>query len=534
MMKTTTSLSPQDEFDAIVIGSGIGGLTVAAILSKFNQKKVLILEQHFIVGGFTQEFKRREFQWDVGLHYVGEMGEGSFSRAISDYITEGRLKWQKMPDLFEKIIYPDFSFEVYSDPQKYQADLIKMFPEEKVGIKRYFSDLQKVNNWYGLRETVSFLPDWLSYLLKPFIRLWGRAFQLTTKQYLDRNFQNPRLKALLASQWGTYGLPPSQSAFGIHALVMSSFLHGGWYPVGGAQAIAENIVPVIEAGGGKVLTQQSVVEIIIKDGVAVGVKAKKSQAPAAEIEEYYAPAIISDAGAFNTYTKLIPEQYAAAYRQAIQTFPKGYSVLVLFLGLKESPEKLGFQGEQYWIYTSYDHDSALEQQLASPEQGINSCYLSFPSMKDPTAQSPTAEIMAFADYDCFAKWQEQPWRKRDPDYYELKDRLAQIMIDFVNRHHPGFKDIIEYSELATPLTMAYFDESERGTIYGIPSVPARFEQPWIGVKTPLKNLYLTGADALSPGIIGAMMGGVMAAATLNGASGYPKIMAAIEKESASR
>jgi all-trans-retinol 13,14-reductase len=202
-------------------------------------------------------------------------------------------------------------------------------------------------------------------------------------------------------------------------------------------------------------------------------------------------------------------------------------VLLLFLGLKASPKTLGFQGGHHWIYSSYDHDTALQSQRTSPEQNINSCYLSFPSLKDPTAQSHTAEVMIFADYEYFSQWQEQPWRKRDADYYALKDRITKNIIEFVERHYPGFQDLIEFADLSTPLTIAYFDASDRGTIYGIPFVPERLQQPWVGVKTPIQNLYLTGADALAPGIMGAAFGGVMAAAAVNGRSGFPKIMAAI-------
>ncbi|MGL5881359.1 MAG: NAD(P)-binding protein, partial [Xenococcaceae cyanobacterium] len=78
---------------------GIGGLTVAAILSKLNQKKVLILEQHYLIGGYTHEFDRiSKFKWDVGLHYVGQMGKGDFGRKLFDYLTDGKLEWNKMPD----------------------------------------------------------------------------------------------------------------------------------------------------------------------------------------------------------------------------------------------------------------------------------------------------------------------------------------------------------------------------------------------------------------------------------------------------
>jgi all-trans-retinol 13,14-reductase len=526
-------MSDSNQFDAIVIGSGIGGLTTAAILSKLNGKKVLLLEQHFVVGGFTQEFKRKGFQWDVGLHYVGGMGEGDTGRAVFDFITEGKLQWQNMPDVYDKFVYPDFTFDVHSDPQHYQSDLLRMFPEERVGLEQYFSDLEKVTRWQGLNMMVGFLPHWFQLILQPLVQSLGKTARQTTKEYLDQHFQDERLKALLTSQWGTYGLPPAQSAFGSHAMVTSSYGKGAWYPVGGAQEIANQILPIIEKTGGMVLTEREVTEIMLEKGIAVGVKARKTHASGTEIEEYYAPVIISDAGAFNTYTKLIPEGYATAQREKITAFPKGYSTLILFLGLKDSPESLGFHGENHWLYTGYDHDQALQGQLASPET-MNYCFLSFPSLKDPTAQRHTAEIMTFASYDCFAQWQEQAWRKRDSDYYELKEKIAQNMIHFVENRYPGFKDLIEYSELATPLTVEYFDASDHGAIYGIPWVPERLKQSWIGPETPVKNLYLTGTDALGHGIMGAMMGGVRTAGLLNGPFGFFKVISTIMKEYAAR
>ncbi|NJR45355.1 MAG: NAD(P)/FAD-dependent oxidoreductase [Hyellaceae cyanobacterium CSU_1_1] len=527
-------MSHLQQYDAIVIGSGIGGLTVAAILSKFNHQKVLVLEQHFILGGFTQEFKRQNFQWDVGLHYVGDMGEGESGRLISDYITDGRLKWAKIPDPFETSVYPDFTFEVYSDPNRYQADLIQKFPEEKAGIVRYFADLRWFGRWHGLRQATGFLPGRLGAIAQSLVNSFGKTFLQTTKDYLDQHFRNPQLKALLASAWGTYGLPPSESIFSIHALVMSSYLKGGWYPVGGAQEIAKQILPVIEQAGGQAIIQRQVTEIIVENGVAIGVKARKTHDPDAAIKAYYAPVVFSDAGAFNTYTKLLPIGERTIYGNAIQRFPKGHSVLLLFLGLKASPQTIGFQGGHHWVYSSYDHDTAWQLQRVLPEQGINSCFLSFPSLNDPTAQSHTAEVMVYADYECFTQWQEQPWRKRDADYYALKDRITQRIVDFLEGHYPGFKDLIEFADLSTPLTIAYFDASDRGAIYGIPFVPDRLQQPWVGVKTPIQNLYLTGADALGPGIMGAAFGGVMAAAAVNGGSGFPRIMAAMRQEAAQK
>jgi all-trans-retinol 13,14-reductase len=97
----------------------------------------------------------------------------------------------------------------------------------------------------------------------------------------------------------------------------------------------------------------------------------------------------------------------------------------------------------------------------------------------------------------------------------------------VERHYPGFQDLIEYAELSTPLTVEHFDASDRGAIYGIPCIPERLDQSWIGARTPIRNLYLTGADTFSLGIMGAMMGGVKTAGVLSGAFGFFKIMATI-------
>jgi phytoene dehydrogenase-like protein len=518
------------KFDAIVIGSGIGGLTVAALLAKLQGKQVLVLEQHFTAGGFTHEFSRKgKFHWDVGLHYVGGMAKGNTARALFDYLSNGNLQWQKMPDPFEKFVYPDFSFEVTSDPDQFQRDLIQQFPQEETGIRQYFRDVKKAAFWYNAHEMLELLPQGVQSLLKPAVRYWGAIARMTTQEYLDQHFQDAHLKALLASQWADYGLSPSQSCFGIHSLIVTHFFHGGWYPVGGAGAIAQSIIPVIEQAGGAIITQRRVTEILLESGTAVGVKAQNPAHPNTEAEVYHAPIVISDAGAVNTYLKLIPESYPLRDREAIQKFPKGNSFLTLYLGLKESPQKVGFQGENHWIYNTYDHE-----QVARSYPTPQFCYLSFPSLKNPLAKGHTAEIIAHIDYDFFSRWQNQPWRRRGSDYCELKSQISKSLIQFVEDHYPGFQDLIEYAELSTPLTVEHFDNSDRGAVYGIPCIPERLDQNWAAAKTPIKNLYLTGADALAPGIMGAMMGGVKTAGLLNGALGFFKIMATVKSKARSR
>lgn len=528
-MGNTLGSNPLNQgYDAIVIGSGIGGLTVAAILSKLCRKRVLVLEQHFTPGGFTHTFKRKgKYEWDVGLHYVGDVGKGDIGRAVFDYLSNENLFWQKMPDPFEKFVYPDFTFEVYSNLKRYQSDLMLQYPHEQKAIKQYFRDAFKAALWYGMDSTVELFPGFMQPLLRRIFQLFGGIARQTTQHYLDRHFQDVHLKALLVSQWGDYGLPPSRSSFGIHGLIVSHYFHGAWFPVGGSKAIADTIIPVIKHRGGHVMTQRQVTEILIEDGTAIGVKVQKTGKGNSDYEEYYSPIIVSDAGAYNTYLKLIPSSVPLLERAKIQAFPKGTSMITAYLALKESPEIIGLRGENHWIYETYDHNSIPHDSPFSAKGFPNVGYLSFPSMKNKLAQGHTAEVITFCDYDVFKTWKDQPWRKRDSEYLELKSQIIQSIIKLVESHYPGFEDLIAYAELSTPLTVEHFDGSDRGAVYGIPCIPERFEQSWARVRTPIKNLYLTGADTFSMGIVGAMMGGVKTASILQGPFGFFRILAAI-------
>lgn len=520
----------QAQFDAIVIGSGIGSLTAAALLAKERAMRVLVLEQHFNLGGQTHEFKRKgKFEFDVGLHYIGGMDKGR-GKAVFDYVTEGRLQWQKMPDEFEKFVYPDFEFSVPSDPALYRQRLIARYPAERAAIEQYFRDVVVAAKWYSMGHMEDTLPWLLRPLLKLAFRRKGELAALTVEEYLERHFKDSRLKALLASQWGDYGLPPRQAAFGMHALIVTHYWRGGWYPVGGAKAIAQAIIPVIERCGGQVLSGKTVTEILIKNGVAKGVQTTATLKPQRPPVEYFAPLVISGAGAVNTYLKLIPRHIAIPFRDRLAALPQGTSAISVYLGLKESPAKLGIHGENHWVYSGYDHDRA-----ASDDSGMQGYYLSFASMKNPQARSHTAEIITFAKYDRFAKWANGRWKKRGADYEQLKQEIARQLIGRVDRRIPGFAALVDYVDVSTPLTMAHFQGNPHGEFYGVPATPDRLFQPWIRANTPVRNLYLTGCDVMSPGVVGAMMGGVKTAGVLMGLFGFFRLMKKmIEAERSSR
>jgi phytoene dehydrogenase-like protein len=523
--------SVDHEFDLIVIGSGIGGLTVASLMSQIKHKRVLVLERHFKLGGFTHSFTRpQERSWDVGLHYVGEMAPGTIGRQLFDLITQHKVQWNKMPSPFEKFVYPDFTFEVPDDEDLYQQALIEHFPHERTAIKRYFKDVLRVANWYRINMLMQSAPALIRLPAQLTTRGAKDMGLLTTVEYLNRHFKDQKLKAVLTSQWGDYGLPPSKSAFAIHALVVVHYFKGGYYPTGGAEKIVESIKPIVEAKGGQCLVNHTVTEIIVRNGKAIGVKVVVKKGRENIEKEFFAPVVVSDAGAYTTFNQLLPENVHLPFRKQLEQMTWGHSFATVYLALNENPSTLGFHGENHWIFSSYDHDEMFQRRNEVLEDKPSFCYLSFPSQKDPQAVAHTAEIITALDYATVEKWKDQPWRRRGTDYQTLKDKLAKTLIDFVNKHYPGFKDLVDYQEVSTPITVETFTGHSRGAIYGIPATPERFRLPWLKVTTPVENLYLTGADVTAPGILGALMGGVATAAHLLGSRrGVMQILSSAKK-----
>ncbi len=511
--------TPTGPFDAIIIGSGIGSLTTAVLLAREQGKRVLVLEQHFTLGGQTHAFKRRgRFEFDVGIHYLGDMGKG-MSRRLFDAVTEGQVEWQPMPEEFERYVYPDFEFAVPSHPREYQRRLIERFPLERAAISQYFDDLRSATTWYGLALSNDALPPLTRLPARFLARTAGRLANVTLGSYLDRHFRSPQLKALLASQWGDYGLPPGQVAFGMHAIVETHYWRGGWYPVGGAGKIADAMVAIIERHGGVAMASRTVDEILVERGRAVGVLCHHTIKPHLPPETYRAPLIVSGAGAEVTYQHLLPASVNIPFRAELAAQSNGISAVAVYLGLKESPATLGVAGENHWVYQGYDHDAAF----AAGGTG-HGYYLSFPSLKNPQAKGHTADIITFAPYELFESWAGGQWKKRGADYEAFKRQIADQLIAQVDQRLPGFADLVAYVDVSTPLSMQHFVGHRRGAFYGVPATPARLFQPWTRVQSPVANLYLTGCDVMSAGVMGALSGGIKAAGVIDGSFGFVRLM----------
>jgi all-trans-retinol 13,14-reductase len=507
----------EDTWDAIVIGSGIGGLTAAVLLGVHAGKRVLVLEKHYEAGGFTHTFHRPGYEWDVGLHYIGQMQEGSKVRRAFDHVTAGRVQWQPMPEIYDRFIIEGRTFEYAAGLERFREGLRQSFPSETRAIDRYIKAVQACNRASGLYYAEKAVPAPVAALAGSLMRMpYMRWAKRTTREVLESLTSNRELIGVLTGQWGDYGLPPGKSSFAVHATIAEHYFGGASYPVGGAGVIAAAIVPEIESTGGVVVTSAEVTAILLDGARAAGVRM-------ADGREFRSDVVLSDAGTSNTFGRLLPPELPPldSLRRQLHRLQPSTAHVSLYVGLSQSDTMLGLQGTNLWVYPSFDHDANVEQSKRDFDAPLPGVYLSFPSAKDQDFQrrhpgKSTVEAITMLPYSAFDRWGETRWKRRGDEYDEMKDRLQARLLAELTRQVPSIVGNIAHTELSTPVTTRHFMNYEHGEIYGIASTPERFMTRELGARTPIRGLYLTGQDAASLGVVGALFGGVIGASAATG------------------
>ena len=505
-----------EKFDSIIIGSGIGGLCAAALLG-IKGKRVLVLEKHFKIGGWTHTFKRKGYEWDVGIHYIGQVHRPTSPvRKLFDIISDGQLQWSQMDDNYDRIIFPDQSYNFVAPRSRFIEDMIKYFPKEERAILKYIDLLDSVakssRSYFSQKAFTGFL-DKISYPLMT--RKFFKYSDKTTLDVLKSLTDDKKLIGVLTGQWGDYGLPPSRSSFAMHSFVVRHYLDGANYPTGTSRKIAETISDLIEKNGGSLYVNAPVKSIEVNKGKATGVVMDNG-------EIIRSRSIISNAGVFNTVNRLLNHNKSnSILSNQMKSIRQTKSYVCLHLGLNKSAEDLEIKNTNLWIYSDYDHDKAVQNYIDNPKSDFPIVYVSFPSAKDNDwsekhPNKATIEAITLSRMRWYKKWEHLDWKKRGSDYEEDKKRLSKRILDVIEKHVEGLKGNIDHQELSTPLTVRDLANYTKGEMYGIDHSPDRFRQRWLRPQSSTKNLYFVGQDITTVGVSSALFSGLLTASTVLG------------------
>ena len=502
----------EEEYDVIIIGSGMGGMSCAAALSKLGHK-VLVLEQHYIPGGFTHMFGRKGYKWDVGVHVMGEMTKGELPHRMLMWLTNNQVKMNLNGDPFDSFFFPeDFEVHMAAGKQKFLDHLYEKFPDEKDKIDAYWKTTKRANiacRSFFLFQT---LPKWLDKTLSSIYHAFIPNYWLkTTAEILDSHNIHGKLRLALTSHWGYYGSVPKDSSFSIHALTHHHFGDGAYFPEGGSSAFASAMLSNVIDAGGRVLCKAEVDEIQVENGIAKGVKM-------ADGTVIRAKKVVSAAGAKTTVNRLIPQNGAIPeWVQKIKNIKDSPSYICLNLAFKADITKLGANGCNRWLYTVSSNDIELWD-IANKDERPHLLYVSFPSTKvgKPIENDKhTGEVVTFVHWSAYQKWSETKFGDRPSDYEAFKQEVTDRLLTELKIRMPELMEHLDFCELSTPLTAKHYTRANNGAIYGLAATPDRFACDDLRVRTPIKNFYMSGVDIATLGVVAGMTSGILTAAAID-------------------
>ena len=480
-------MSGNQNVDVVVIGAGLGGMSVATRLAQKGMS-VQLLERHNVPGGYATSFVRGRYEFEVALHELSGVGPEDNRGGVYHYLKSigvaEQVDFVVAPTLYRSI-FSDIDFTLTQGWQRAEADLCAAFPADATGIREFLalcrtlldelealrmSGLNKIFKPGNLASMPSKCPNLLRYNMAPL------------GPVLERFVKDPRARRVICQFWGYFGLPPSRCSFFFFAIGLASYIgHGAAYIKGRSQSLSNAFITALEGHGGKARLGCGARRIVVEGGKVAAVETDEGERIGCRF-------VVSNADPVATCRGLIGEQHVPQrWFQSLGHRVLGPGSVNVYLGVNRTAEELGLTDHEIFVNGSDDHEKQFRDCHGhGPATAVVvTCYNHvYPEISPPGTSMVVLTTLKFGKY----------WRNLRPaDYARVKHKLADGMIDTAARVAPDLRRYAEAIEVSTPLTNVRYAGALGGSIYGFCPSPTSHTVWNVPSKGPVPGLYFCGA-----------------------------------------